>query len=63
MLSTVMGILFEVGKKVVELHQSGADKPILDAIHDIMHKAHGEVSVHHENHLVSNGETTEASDE
>ena len=62
MLSTVMGILFEVGKKVVELHQSGADKPILDAIHDIMHKAHGEVSVHHENHFVDS-ETTEASDE
>ena len=60
MLSTVISILFEVGKKVIELHESGADKPILDAVHDILAKTHGEVSVHHENHF-ADSETTEAS--
>ena len=51
MLSTVVGVLFEIGKKVVALHQSGADKPILDAIHDIIERAHGEVHEHHETHF------------
>lgn len=51
MLSAVVGVLFEIGKKVIELHDSGADKPILDAIHDIVHKTHGEVDKHHKKHV------------
>ena len=57
MLSTVISILFEVGKKVIELHESGADKPILDAVHDIVHAAHGQISEHHEKHVTSKGDS------
>lgn len=51
MLVIIMKTLFELGKMVVELHESGADKPILDAIHQIVNVAHTEIKAHHKEHV------------
>ena len=56
LIITIFNILFEIGKKAGELHKSGADKQVIDAVHDIVKIAHKGISEHHDKHVLKKEE-------